>query len=545
MVALSRRSTKERDNKALGSFDGRSTQEPYEFYASMDTEVQCCSTCGDETMASSDLRCANCGTYNDLTATEAIGVSQTKRDVDGKAWPVALSKTAYTADSEDEMPEPSGSGMPINLPSKGSSQSDQPPPTEDLVFQRLAVLEKDDLSPLVKPRPRTSSPDDRAFPSLDQTSAPQQVLHTLPSNQTTKQDQAYPEEAEAIHTPLIPSSSLSRHSEQLFEALDSVKDFKLDGIPGRRRSWKLKRVCADPNCGRSFDGSNARLSHYLYYHPGFVTEPAIPDRLQSTQLADSLRKADNHNESLNTARPTSPPFWTDVSNFEPHRNKASRVFPREISSPTDSDISRDKFGVKDATLQLQNMFQQDERLFELYQLAVKDYSPGLNNLQYDIVRLIERMTQCLNIEANEEMKNLTSRFITQEARRLVLSTLADLLQPTRVNLYRKLDKAKDTHDDHHIDEKSFDDLTSFQAFLIKSNAFKDFQLQLSDLICRRSTGKVEIEDNYTETLMFKFLVSLDQYLSSTWETTSYYTPTPPSFLRENLWNPMTFLMQLF
>lgn len=361
------------------------------------------------------------------------------------------------------------------LSPKASSQGDQPPDTDHLRLRKVASQIGDDLPPSVKPRSRTSSSENRALLSRGQPSAPQlpyntgwyeaaeddvqgqkkQVLQSLPSDQTIKQDQLYPEDAKKIHKPFASSTSLSWH---------------------------------DP---------------------------------RSTEMADSSLKNDIEHEYSSIVTPKSTPIRSQRWGPEPSCIKTSRLFPRDIPP---RDIPRAIFGLNNFNYELSKMLQPDESLLILYSLAIKPRSFGPYNLERNLVRFIEQMARSLEIEANNEIERLASGFIAQEARSFASWIMADLFRTTQ-GMFKHpiLDEPETTHQDLLTDENQSENLTTFRTFVVKSNAFKEFQLNLSDLIHLESSQTLGIEGNHPQTRDFTFLRSVRNSLFSTLEPK---TPVP-------------------
>ncbi|KAI4670460.1 uncharacterized protein J4E79_000742 [Alternaria viburni] len=195
-----------------------------------------------------------------------------------------------------------------------------------------------------------------------------------------------------------------------------------------------------------------------------------------------------------------------------------------------SDMSRGSgysaVQIATATKVLLAIFYEDETLLSLYKSAIENQAIGPARLQRNLRRLFRAYAGLLEGEATERLEYLASRLVLIKSAMLAQS-IVEKLQNGRaaLPLSRKerneesSDEEEDVADVRTVNEDAFEDLAIFREFLVESEAFKTYRLQLQAFIVPKSTHLTHLESARSEDIANAAITEAiaGQEMTSTWQ----------------------------
>ena len=174
------------------------------------------------------------------------------------------------------------------------------------------------------------------------------------------------------------------------------------------------------------------------------------------------------------------------------------VFSVASLASSASDMSRGSgysaVQIAAATKVLLAIFYEDENLLLLYNTAIENQNIGLGRLQRNLRRLFRAYAGLLEGEATERLEYLASRLVLIKSAMLAQSIVEKLQSgrtglplPRRERNEESSDEEDNNADTRPVNEAAFEDLAIFREFLVESEAFKTFRVQLKTFIAPKST----------------------------------------------------------
>ena len=203
------------------------------------------------------------------------------------------------------------------------------------------------------------------------------------------------------------------------------------------------------------------------------------------------------------------------------------VFSVASLASSASDMSRGSgysaVQIATATKVLLAIFYEDETLLSLYKCAIENQAIGPARLQRNLRRLFRAYAGLLEGEATERLEYLASRLVLIKSAMLAQS-IVEKLQNGRaaLPLSRKerneesSDEEEDVADVRPVNEDAFEDLAIFREFLVESEAFKTFRVQLQAFIVPKSTHLTHLESARSGDIA-NAAITEAQEMTSTWQ----------------------------
>lgn len=138
-----------------------------------------------------------------------------------------------------------------------------------------------------------------------------------------------------------------------------------------------------------------------------------------------------------------------------------------------------------ATRELLQIFQEDEFLKSLYQIAIARTDIGPERLQRNVRRLLKTFARNLQSEAERELERLAARLVFIKAAYVAQSIIENFeikLLRREPHLQNKDDSSDDEDDEDPLDEDLIEDLPAFRQFLVGGGAFASYYQQLSRFV---------------------------------------------------------------
>jgi hypothetical protein len=347
--------------------------------------------------------------------------------------------------------------------------------------------------------------------------------------------------------------SLSQHGPWDRQSLLIFED---RGFPNTNNLWNeqledgvIKHVKGPP----SIPGDDAFTLDDLPFWAGFYEQfEVMPDDDQARRQ-DVGVGADFSTDPHASERPSNtgaPSREQDIVDIEDDRRS---VISAESSTTLVSTLSGlTEVELESATVELQNIFQGDAGLVELYRRAIKDTTIGPERLQRNIGQLLKPFARDLRQEASEELQKRTSNFVSMKASFIAQCIIEEYndrkvepkLQKCKTERARggktgaqeldsrvqkrsqnrpvedreitrdedrmvvdqyggdgghpELDVEQADDDDLDclapVDEDYFEDLLALRAFLIESAAFKTFRQELAKFVLPKELRPSHAED---------------------------------------------------
>ena len=256
----------------------------------------------------------------------------------------------------------------------------------------------------------------------------------------------------------------------------------------------------------------------------FVAEMRCPDRPLDidTRLDASVTDYDEDH-----------PDWDNSDSVSGPSSYAASIasdFSVASLASSASDISRGSgysaVQIATATKVLLAIFYEDARLLSLYKSAIENQAIGAARLQRNLRRLFRAYASLLVGEATERLEYLASRLVLVKSAMLAQS-IVEKLQNGRaaLPLSRKerneesSDEEEDSADVRPVNEDAFEDLAIFREFLVESEAFKTFRVQLQAFIVPKSTHLTHLESARSGDTANAAIVEAiaGQEMTSTWQ----------------------------
>jgi hypothetical protein len=174
------------------------------------------------------------------------------------------------------------------------------------------------------------------------------------------------------------------------------------------------------------------------------------------------------------------------------------VFSVTSLASSASDMSRGSgysaVQIATATKVLLAIFYDDETLLSLYKRAIEYQTIGPARLQRNLRRLFRVYSGLLEGEATERLEYLASRLVLMESANLAESIVGKLQNgragvqlPCKEYNDESSDEEDKSLDTRSVNEDAFEDLVVFREFLVESEAFRTFRVQLQAFVLPKST----------------------------------------------------------
>lgn len=180
------------------------------------------------------------------------------------------------------------------------------------------------------------------------------------------------------------------------------------------------------------------------------------------------------------------------------------VFSVASLASSASDMSRGSgysaVQIATATKVLLAIFYEDDALLSLYKSAIENQTIGPERLQRNLRRLFRAYASLLENEATERLEYLTSRLVLIKSAMLAQSIIEKLQSgragfplPRRERNEESSDEEENSADARPVNEDAFEDLATFREFLVDSDAFNTFRVQLEAFVIPKSTHLTHLE----------------------------------------------------
>ncbi|KAH6878253.1 hypothetical protein BKA58DRAFT_91765 [Alternaria rosae] len=197
-------------------------------------------------------------------------------------------------------------------------------------------------------------------------------------------------------------------------------------------------------------------------------------------------------------------YGDSISGSSSYPASIASVFSIASLASSASDMSRGSgysaIQIATATKVLLAIFYEDETLMSLYKSAIENHAIGPARLQRNLRRLFRAYAGLLEGEATERLEYLTSRLVLIKSAMLAQSIVeklqsgrAGLPLPRRERNEESSDEEENSVDTHQVNEDAFEDLAIFREFLVESEAFKTFRVQLQAFLVPKSTPLTHLE----------------------------------------------------